>query len=104
VNVLLLYVDGSVYQAEVDLTRRDVLREILAGATIETIEIPDLGISMLVDGTALVEGLGLNPWATALLYGAGRRPAHPVAGDAILTGLTVDGEPTDAPDDLVGLF
>lgn len=105
-NALIVYADGSIYLNDLDVDRVDVLLDVIAASSdsVETVDLPDLSLRVILDPLGRSEGRGLNPWATGLLYGSGRRPMHAIVGDVILVGVTADGAAADVPDDLLALF
>jgi hypothetical protein len=102
---LLFTTTGEVRETEVDPTRADILRMLIRSPEVETIDLPELGITILYDG--LPDGLSrMNLGGTMLLYAASRRtPVHPLLGDLLVLGRADDDrELVDVPDSLIGLF
>jgi hypothetical protein len=103
--VLVLYAeDAEVRLVDVDVDRRDVLLGLLDTDAFSTYNFPELGSQLLLDDHGLRKKKPVNLAATMLIYGSGRRPLYPFLGDVILLGLTVDGETSDPPEDLLYLF
>jgi len=101
---LVVYADGQVRLNAIDLDRADVVLALLHANAATTLDLPDLATRLVVNGTGLGDERPLNLAATLLVYGTGRRPTHPIAGDVLVLGLTPDGDPTDVRDDLLSLF
>jgi hypothetical protein len=103
-GALILYADGSVRYNDLDLDRDDVVRALLDAPQTADLDLDDLRLRLVFDGLGLGVERPLNLAATILVYGTGRRPTHPIVGDVLVLGLTVDGDATDVPDDLLDLF
>jgi hypothetical protein len=102
-TALVLYPDGEIREIDVDTTRTDVLLSYLDASTFDVIRIHAHAI-LLVDRFATRDVAPLNMYASFLVFAARPGPFHGVNGATVLFGLDPDGEWTDVPDDLLGLF
>lgn len=101
---LLLYPDGEIREIDVDPSRADVISTYLNNAeTVDEIRV-HAGAVLLVDRFATRDVAPLNMYASLLVFAARPGPFHGVNGTTILFGLDPDGEWTDVPDALLGLF
>ncbi len=103
---LILCENGDVREFDLDPTRVDIMRTILDTPTIETIDLPEIGVSIVFDGLPSADARRFNLAGTMLLVGASRRGSvvHPLRGDLLLVGITVDGDLADVSDRLLALF
>ena len=101
-GVLIAYADGAIYADDLDLDREEIVLHTITGSDLGILDLDRLRLRILYDAGPWDRPFNLT--ATLLLYGSGRRPAHPVRGDVLIVGLDADGAPTDAPDDLADMF
>jgi hypothetical protein len=100
---LLLYPDGEIREIDVDTSRADVISSYLHAETVDTIRVHASAV-LLVDRYATRDVAPLNMYASLLVFASRPGPFHGVNGTTILFGLGADGEWTDVPDVLLGLF
>lgn len=61
------------------------------GGLIDCVSLPSQGLDLWVNDEGLLEGLPINPVASALWYGEGYlKEPQPLVGDVIITGVADD--------------